>query len=39
LQTYIGHSDIRTTYNVYGHPFDGVEMEAAEQLDKYLAAA
>jgi integrase len=39
LQTYIGHSDIRTTYNVYGHLFDGDEMEAAEQLDKYLAAA
>jgi len=39
LQTYIGHSDIRTTYNVYGHLFDGDEMQAAEQLDEYLAAA
>jgi integrase len=39
LQTYIGHSDIRTTYNVYGHLFDGDEIEAAEQLDRYLDTA
>lgn len=39
LQTYIGHSDIRTTYNVYGHLFDGDEIDAAEQLDRYLEAA
>lgn len=39
LQTYIGHSDIRTTYNVYGHLFEGDEIVAAEQLDRYLDAA
>lgn len=39
LQTYIGHSDIRTTYNVYGHLFEGDEIEAAEQLDRYLDGA
>ena len=36
LSVYIGHSDIRTTYNRCGHPMPGDEREAAQQLDAYL---
>ena len=36
LSVYIGHSDIRTTYNRYGHLMPGDEAEAARQLDAYL---
>jgi integrase len=36
IQTYIGHSDVRTTYNVYGHLMPGDESTAAAQLDAYL---
>ena len=39
LSVYIGHSDIRTTYNRYGHLMPGDEREAARQLDAYLADA
>lgn len=39
LSVYIGHSDIRTTYNRYGHLMPGDEREAAAQLDAYLDAA
>jgi integrase len=36
VQTYIGHSDVRTTFNVYGHLLDGDEAKAAAQLDALL---
>jgi integrase len=36
LTTYIGHSDIRTTYNVYGHLMPGNEREAAAKLDAFF---
>jgi len=39
VQTYIGHSDIRTTYNVYGHLLPGDEDQAAAALDAFLSAA
>jgi integrase len=39
LSVYIGHSDIRTTYNLYGHLMPGDEAQAAEQLDAYLSRA
>lgn len=38
VQTYIGHSDIRTTYNVYGHLLPGDEEQAAAALDAFLAS-
>jgi len=36
LSVYIGHSDIRTTYNRYGHLMPGDEAEATRQLDAYF---
>ena len=36
VQTYIGHSDVRTTFNVYGHLLPGDEVTAAAQLDALL---
>jgi integrase len=39
LSVYIGHSDIRTTYNRYGHLMPGDERKATEQLDAFLGAA
>jgi len=36
VQTYIGHSDVRTTYNIYGHLLPGDEREAAARLDVCL---
>jgi len=39
LSVYIGHSDIRTTYNRYGHLMPGDEAEATRQLDAYLTGA
>ncbi len=36
LSVYIGHSDIRTTFNRYGHLMPGGEREAAAQLDAFL---
>jgi integrase len=39
LSVYIGHSDIRTTYNRYGHLMPGGEAEAAAQVDRFLAGA
>ena len=39
LSVYIGHSDIRTTYNRYGHLMPGDEAEATRQLDAYLDGA
>lgn len=38
LSVYIGHSDIRTTYNVYGHLIPGDHAEAVRKLDAYLDA-
>jgi integrase len=39
ISVYIGHSDIRTTYNRYGHLMPRGEAEAAEKLDAFLSAA
>jgi integrase len=39
LQTYMGHSSIQVTYDIYGHLFPGSEAEAAALLDKYLSKA
>ncbi len=39
VQTYIGHSDVRTTFNVYGHLLPGDEATAAAQLDALLGTA
>lgn len=36
IQVYVGHSDVRTTFNVYGHLLPGGEQEAAAKLDAYL---
>ena len=36
VQTYIGHSDVRTTFNVYGHLLPGDEAGATAQLDAFL---
>lgn len=38
IQTYIGHSDVRTTFNVYGHLLPGDEAGAAAQIDAFLGA-
>ena len=38
VQTYIGHSDVRTTFNVAGHLLPGDEATAAAQLDALLNA-
>lgn len=35
----IGHSDQRTTMNIYGHLLPGNEAEAAGLLDAYLERA
>jgi hypothetical protein len=39
LSVYIGHSDIRTTYNRYGHLMPGGEAQDAAQLDAFLDEA
>ena len=39
LSTYIGHEDIATTLNKYGHLMPGNEEQAAGLLDAYLDAA
>lgn len=39
LSTYIGHEDIATTLNKYGHLMPGNEEQAAALLDAYLDAA
>jgi integrase len=38
LSIYIGHSDIRTTYNRYGHLMPGDEAQAVKRLDRVLCA-
>jgi integrase len=37
LCTYMGHSGIQVTYDLYGHLFPGNEAEASALLDNYLA--
>jgi integrase len=37
ISVYIGHSDVRTTLNVYGHLLPGDEVEAVAQIDKFMA--
>ena len=39
LCTYMGHSSIKVTYDLYGHLFPGNEAEAGALLDSYLAGA
>jgi integrase len=36
LTRYIGHTDVRTTKNIYGHLFPGDAQQVAAQLDAYL---
>ncbi len=36
LSTYMGHSSITITLDLYGHLFPGNEEEAAELIDAYL---
>lgn len=38
LQTFMGHSSIQVTFDLYGHLMPGSEAEAAALLDAYLAA-
>ena len=38
LSTYMGHSNIAITLDLYGHLMPGSEAEAAELLDSYLTA-
>jgi integrase len=39
LSVYIGHSDVRTTFNRYGHLMPGGEKEAVAKLDAFLNSA
>ena len=39
LSIYIGHSDIRTTYNRYGHLMPADEAQARKQLDAFFERA
>jgi integrase len=38
LSTFMGHSSIKVTFDLYGHLMPGTEAEAAALLDRYLAA-
>ncbi|KAA0275396.1 MAG: site-specific integrase [Acidobacteria bacterium] len=38
LSTFMGHANIKITFDLYGHLFPGGEGEAAELLDAYLDA-
>lgn len=38
IQEFMGHADIRMTYDVYGHLIDGKRDEMRAQVDAYLAA-
>lgn len=38
ISVFIGHSDIRTTYNRYGHLMPGGEADAAAQIDAFLGS-
>ena len=39
IATYMGHSSIKLTYDLYGHLLPGAEAGAAEKLDALLASA
>jgi integrase len=39
LSTYMGHSSITITFDLYGHLMPGYMDEAAEMLDAYLAGS
>jgi integrase len=39
LSVYIGHSDVRTTFNRYGHLMPGGEKEAVAKLDAFFGGA
>ena len=39
LSTYMGHTGIQITLDLYGHLMPGNESEAAAQLDAYLGRA
>jgi integrase len=39
VSTFMGHSSIKVTYDVYGHLLPGAEDEAAELLDRFLENA
>ncbi|MDX6595313.1 MAG: hypothetical protein QOI72_695, partial [Solirubrobacterales bacterium] len=36
IQSYLGHSTITVTFDVYGHLLPGSEQESAERLDAFL---
>ena len=38
IQTRLGHSSIRTTLDIYGHLFDGIDRAAADAIDEALTA-
>ncbi len=39
ISVYIGHGDVRQTWNRYGHLMPGDEVTAAAQLDAFLEAS
>lgn len=36
IQTFMGHSKIQTTFDIYGHLLPGSPDEVREQMDTYL---
>lgn len=38
LSSFMGHSSIKVTFDLYGHLMPGTEAEAAALLDTYLTA-
>jgi integrase len=38
VQTFMGHSKIQTTFDIYGHLLPGSHDEVRERMDAYLAA-
>ena len=36
VQTFVGHSKIQTTFDVYGHLFPGSRDEVRRRMDEYL---
>ena len=38
LQENLGHSDIDTTLNIYGHVFESMRKGSAEKVDSYFNA-
>jgi integrase len=39
LQTLLGHADIRMTMNVYSHLYEGADLAAMEQFERFLESA